>query len=408
MSGIDTDKIKLCDIIVVGGGAAGLFFVANCEIGKCVLLEKSNKTGQKLLLSGSGSCNLTQSGEIKDFISKYGNNGRAIRKTLYSYNNLKVKEYFEKNGLQLHEREDGKIFPSSMKASDVKEVLEKKASRNYVEIILNEDVDEIRVLDEKNNKDNYNFILNNKYKTKKLIIATGGITYPQTGSDGKMMEVLKRMGIKIIEPKEALVPIRIKGYPFEEIEGVAIQRCELTIFDSKTNKKIAKEDGAILFTKKDISGPAALNISRYYKNGDKICIKYGDKSCELDTKGCNQSILNYLVSKLSLPRSLVVVLLKSLNINQSVKASAVAAKSLRCFVEGFTYEMIGTAGKNKAMATSGGVSLDDIYLDSFESKKINNLYFIGEVVDVDGNTGGYNLQFAFSSAISALKSLKIE
>ncbi len=388
------------ETIVIGAGSAGLFFAANQVSENCLILEKTEKLGQKLLLSGGGACNVTQAGSIKDFITKYGRNGKEIRKVLYKYNNEFLKRFLESNGIDLIEREDGKIFPKSMKAGQIKDFLEASCKKNNVTIKKSENITKIEVLDNKE------FVLNGRYKTHNLVVATGGVSFPKTGSDGEFFLALKELGLNIIEPRESLVPIKIKDYPFSNIEGVVVENCKVKIFDGKTNKKIAEKTDSLLFTNKVLSGPAILNISRYCRVGHKINLCFTNKKIGIDTSNVKQSILNFLAKEFSMPRSLTLELLKLLKIDEIQKASGVAEKTLRPFVEGFDFEIIGTEGLNKAMATAGGVDIEEIDTSTFESKKIKGLYIIGEALDIDGDTGGYNLQFAFSSAMAAAKAIK--
>ncbi len=387
------------ETIVIGAGSAGLFFAANQKSRSCLVLEKTEKIGQKMLLSGGGACNLTHAGNMKDFVSKYGEKGKNIRTVLYKYNNEILKSYIEKNGVSLIEREDGKIFPKSMKANEIKSLLEQNCRNKQVVIKKSESVTKVEIQEDKT------FIVNEKYKTSNLVIATGGVSYPETGSDGEIFKLINNLGMKIVEPKEALVPLEIKEYPFRNIEGVAVKECQVKILDGKTNKKIAEKTDDLLFTKKCLSGPVILNISRYYEEGRKISLCFTKKKNIISTKNINQSILNFLTNELSIPKSLTLELLKILKVDENQKASAVASKTLRPFVEGFVFELVGTEGFNKAMATAGGVDIEEMNTSTFESKKIKGLYIIGEALDIDGDTGGYNLQFAFSSAMAAAESI---
>ena len=400
----ENQEISCWDTIVIGAGAAGLFFGANytkraSQEDKCLILEKSNSAAKKLLITGGGACNLTQGGDIKSWVQRYGKSGKKIRKTLHSFNNKDLINYFEEKGVSLIERDDGKIFPKSMSSLEIKRLLESELEKNSIKINLNEEVTSIKIMSEP-----YRFIVNDKYKAKNLIVATGGASYPQTGSDGRIFPLIQNLGIEIVSLKEALVPLRIKEYPFSDIEGVSVQNCKVKMIDGKTKKKIAEEIGGILFTDKYISGPAILNISRYSEEGHYLKIHFADIE-KIETKGVNQSLINFLTKELELPKSLIMELLKTMGTDGEQKASAVSPKSLNRFVEGFDFEIIGTAGFKKAMVTTGGVALSEINLNTYECKKIEGLYIIGEALDIDGDTGGYNLQFAFASAIAALKDI---
>ncbi len=385
--------------VVVGAGAAGLFFAAWLKE-PVLILEKTDKTALKLLMSGKGSCNITNGKYLKDFTEKYGDHGKIIRGVLKKFSNKDLISYFNERNLLLEERSDGKVFPKSQSAKDVKELLLSEIRENSSEVRTNYPVKTI----EKTIEGEY--VLNEEILCKQLVIATGGKSYPNTGSNGEMFDVLERLGIKIIEPIPALVPLEIEKYPFSEISGVSVAKAKVKILDGTTKKKLSEKTSGLLFTDKSISGPAILDISRYGKVGDQLNIQFIDRSEDLVTKDSTKSLLNYLVEETRLPRALLSKLIQIIGIDENQKAKAVAPKTLRPFIEGFPFVISGNLGFEKAMATAGGVALEEIDMKTFELKEHKGLYIIGEACDVDGDTGGYNIQFAFSSAVAAANHIK--
>lgn len=383
------------DIVIVGAGAAGLFYGADRSCKKGMILDRSPVPGRKLLMSGSGSCNLTHGGSIKDFVDKYGQNGRKIRKALHAFNNSDTMKFFENLGIELMTREDGKVFPASMKAGDVRDALIKKCAGNGFDLKTGYEVRDIDRLDNA-------YLINGEILTDTLVLAHGGLSYPGTGSDGSMWKLLEKLGVEIVPPRPALVPFTVEKYPFKEAEGIALKNVRIEIFDGS---KVADKTGDMLFTDKYLSGPVALDISREAIKGRKIRIRFSEAAREaLITKGISKSLGNFLTEAAGLPKALTEILIRTAGLDKDIKASAYAAKSLRLFYEGFEFVIGDNQGYGKAMVTAGGVSLDEVNNKTFEHKRSKGLYIIGEALDIDGATGGYNLQFAFSSAHGAASS----
>jgi len=426
------------DIIIVGAGAAGLFAAAGSpkQING-LILEKSKKPGIKLLMSGSGQCNFTHAGNIKDFLSKYGNNGKKLRSPLYKFNNLALIEYFERKGLKSLARDDGKVFPTSLKASDIRDVLLSEAQRNGFELMCDSAVLEIKHI-----RDENAYIVktqDNNYKCRKLVIATGGCSYPKTGSDGSMFPILERMGFDIIPQKPALTPIFVHDYPYSNISGISFSNVKVTIArqsateyqnigsvqsttnfqsepDEPNDTKSYKSTGALLFTHECFSGPAILDISRFAEAGFGLYINYmPEKSADeliammkMNVVGNKKSLRNFLAETFDLASRFVDTMLQrspELKMASPASLSKNHMKLIAKLLTADSFIISSVGGFNEAMATSGGVSLDAVDLKSFEAKQYPNLHIIGEALDVDGDTGGYNLQFAFSSgyAISISK-----
>ena len=248
------------DRIVIGGGAAGLCFAALSPAGSGLILEKGPSPGQKLLLSGSGQCNLSHGGSIKDFIGHYGPGGSKIRSALYKASNLSLMKFFTDRGLALVEREDGKIFPKSMDAAQVLDLLLRQARENGWSLRTNCPV--MSLAAEKDGT----FLINGHLRAKQVIVASGGCCcIRRPGSDGSMLPLLQGLGLSIIKPKPALVPVTVQQYPYSDLAGISFAEAIVRIDDHSLT-------GGLLFTHNSFSGPAVLNLSRYVRPGGRLKI----------------------------------------------------------------------------------------------------------------------------------------
>ncbi|MCQ2545175.1 MAG: aminoacetone oxidase family FAD-binding enzyme [Clostridia bacterium] len=388
------------DVIVIGAGASGLFFAAaDTAGGRKLILEKTSKPGQKLLMSGNGSCNITHSGSIKDFVDRYGSAGSKIRTCLYKHNNLELMKFLEKGGVKLIEREDGKVFPASMEARDILNLLLAKAGRNGYELRCNSQVIKIRYAQP------LEVVLadGSRLTTEKIVIATGGASYPATGSDGSFMNVLKRdLGLNITELKPALAPVFVQDYPFADISGVSLQDVEITA-DGHSSR------GPLLFTHRGFSGPAILHISQHVNPGTIMHMNFLPerrfpemiRQLKKDQPGNSKGIANYLAQTFGLPKALAEKMFE----DPAIKLSSIGPRELEAaahLILDRQFSVSGTGGWNQAMATAGGVSLNEMNLKEMSLTGYPEIKVIGEALDVNGETGGYNLQFAYSSALAAL------
>lgn len=406
------------DLIIIGAGAAGLFAGASLPSAVSgLILERNAAPGRKLLMTGAGQCNLTHGGSIKDFIAHYGKNGAKIRSALYRCNNLATAGFFEQRGVPLTEREDGKIFPASLNAQDILNVLTDCCRKNGLQFQFSTAVDRITFL-----QDVYTVHCGARaYQAAKLIIATGGCSYPVTGSDGSFFNVLREMGIDIAPLTPALVPVFAEQYPFESLSGISFQDAEVSVNSTKNRD-------AVLLTHTGFSGPAVLNLSRYARPGDTVVFNYYPaKPEEIIFKelsrlitGNGKQLLTVLYeyfnrdasgSSSEMPKRFLETVCRRAGSDAAEKASRIfpaLLKSVVGLIVRDEYRIRKLGGYESAMVTAGGVALTEIDLKTMESKKYPGLYFVGEVLDVDGDTGGYNLQFAFSSgylaAGSAVKS----
>ena len=401
--------------IVVGAGAAGLFFGAAAPVsagGDILILEKTDKIGTKLLMAGSGHCNLTHAGSIKEFLLCYGQNGSRIRTCLYRHNNLEYVRFMESLGVPCSEREDGKIFPVSMDSRDVKKALLEAAAANSVTIMKNSPVTAVTVIPE-----GFEVTVGSKqssYICTNLVIATGGASYPTTGSDGTFLQVLKNaLGVEITELHPALSPIYVQNYPFGELSGISFKNAGLKIFNKNSSSHEAAGD--LLLTHRSFSGPLILNNSRYINTGSRVEINFifpYTVSSVLSSikevfRGNNKTVSSFFADEYGLPKRFSAKVLEPHGLSER-KLSSLAGGEMENAARAFAaadFSVSGVGSFREAMATSGGVCLDSVNLSAMESKTYKGLYFIGEVLDIDGNSGGYNLQFAYSSARAALDAI---
>lgn len=399
------------DMIIVGAGAAGLFCSATLPrpLGarRGLILEKTACPGTKLLMSGGGSCNITHSGSIKDFVSCYGKNGGKIRSCLYRYHNMALIEFLEQNGVPTATREDGKVFPRSMAAKDILSLLLAKTDENGFSIKYGSRVTGISQTAGKQAASQLpadrlwqvKVTDGETFTCKNLIIASGGCSYPTTGSDGSMFTILSRdVNLSVIPPRPALAPVNVEDYPYGDLSGIGLADVWLSVF--RNGKKVAEATGDLLFTHQNFSGPLMLNLSREILPGDTLHFNYlhpsdtASVSAELSTLAseCKGSLPNLIARKYPLPKRLI----RSLIGNDPLPLKQAAAKLTQdCFT------VSEPESFSKAMATAGGISLSEINLKTMAAKNHPGLYIIGEALDIDGNTGGYNLQFAYSSARAA-------
>lgn len=391
------------DVIIVGGGPAGLFTACNLDKSlKVLILEKNKTSGIKLLMSGGGQCNITHGGDIKDFLEHYGNNGRKIRQILYKFNNQELIKFFNSRGIDFIERDDKKIFPTSLKAKDILDVLLNECKKNEVCIEYKSPVESVSFL---NSKSIFQVTSNNiLYQSKYLVLAAGGCSYPTTGSDGSGYNLGKELGMKITNIKPSLVPVYVKDYSYSELAGLSYEKIKMQIF--RENKKIKEAEGDILFTHDCLSGPVILNLSRYIEKKDIIKLNYLNKKIEtielinyLKEKGKTQ-INTALRDFTTLSKKHIDFILKNIGVSNNKKCSQITNMEVNEILNKIISEefvIVKNGGFTKAMATCGGIDLKEIDLKTLSAKNNNKLWFVGEIIDIDGDTGGYNLQFAFSS-----------
>lgn len=385
------------DCIIIGAGAAGLYCSSSFQRPvKGLILEKTKRPGTKLLMSGGGQCNVTHGGSIKDFIGCYGNNGSKVRSCLYKYNNQQLMEFLHDGGVETITRDDGKVFPKSMDAHDILNLLLTKSRQNGFDFKYESPVETIR----KTEAGLWQVTASGGvYLCRNLVIATGGCSYPTTGSDGAMFSVLQReLALEITELRPALAPVNVFDYPYKELAGLAFENVRLSVW--RNDKKITEGSGDLLFTHENFSGPLFLNFSKDITINDKIMLNYlypCDKIIAMErisnaVQNSKMNLQNILSKEMHLPKSFLQIVVNETGNRLKAIASKLTAD---------TFIVNSVEGYHKAMVTSGGISLKEVSPKTMELKRYPHLYAIGEVLDIDGWTGGYNLQFAYSSARAA-------
>ncbi|PIS08984.1 aminoacetone oxidase family FAD-binding enzyme [Candidatus Beckwithbacteria bacterium CG10_big_fil_rev_8_21_14_0_10_34_10] len=404
------------EVAIIGGGPAGMMagIEAKTSKNKVIILEKNQSLGKKLLLTGKGRCNLTTSKEIPQIIDAFGKKGKFLYGALTRFSNQNLRQFFEEKGVKLKVERGGRVFPQSDKSKTILNCFEKELKKKKVKINFEFKVKKVIV------KDNL-FKLINQEETilaKKLIIATGGKSYPQTGSTGDGYLFAQALGHKIIRPEPALVPLIVNDKEINSLAGLSLKNINLSFFCE--DKVFLKEFGEMLFTHQGISGPIVLEFSKeVYKKlnkGKKILAQIDLKPAleksvlkkrihreiEKMPKKEYQNLLRVL-----LPRLLIEYVLKITEVDKHLKNAClteIQISNLINFLKDFRFEITGVMPLKTAIVTSGGIDINEINSKTMESKIVPNLFFAGEIIALDGPTGGYNLQKAFSTGWLAGKS----
>ena len=400
-------------VIIIGGGPAGLMAAISASKlnKKVILIEKNEKLGKKLYITGKGRCNLTNDVDAFEFLENVVSN----KKFLYSAINFlppeKTMSFFEESGLQLKTERGKRVFPLSNKASDVTKTLENACKKLGVEILLNTKVERIYT----ENGEVKGVVLTDKSTIlgDSVIIATGGISYPLTGSTGDGYKFAKKLGHNITELKPALVGIELEGEFFKQLQGLSLKNVSLNC--ESNDKNVFSEVGEMLFTHFGVSGPLVLTLSSLINKVNKenldiyLDLKPGLDYNTLENKFIREfaqnslkTIANYLRSVL--PSSLINEVLIRACIKQDRKLCDIKVEqrnNLINVLKRFEIKIKKLRSIEEAIVTSGGVNVKEINPKTMESKLIKGLYFAGEVIDVDAFTGGFNIQIAFSTGFLA-------
>lgn len=405
----------MAKVIVIGAGPAGIMAaITAAENHKVLLIDSNEKIAKKLFITGKGRCNITNAKDIGDFFDYIPGNPHFLYSALYSFTNNDVIEMIENEGTKLKVERGGRVFPESDKSSDIIKALSKKLSKAKVDIRLNSKVTDV-------------FLENDIIKSVEIngserisadyfIIATGGASYPLTGSRGEGQVLAEKMGHKIIDLKPSLVPVELNGDWFKELIGLTLKNIKLDILDSKNKVKYSNQ-GEMKFTSYGISGPIVLSGSRFidYKNTYSISIdlKPSLDEKELDLriqkdfkKYINKDFRNSLDDLL--PQKMIPLIIKLSMIDPYKKVNEITKVERRNLVNAIKNikgKVKGLRPLAEAIVTSGGVSTLEIDPSTMKSKIINNLSFAGEVIDIDAFTGGYNVQIALSTGYLAGKYL---
>lgn len=401
-------------IIVVGGGAAGMMAaVTAARKGKNVLLlEKNEKLGKKLFITGKGRCNITNSAEIDELFSAVVSNPKFLYSSFYSLTNDQVIEFFEELGVKTKVERGGRVFPESDHSSDVIRALEQELKRLGAEIRLRTEVKEI--LAEGGRAKGVRLSSGEKLNADAVIIATGGISYPSTGSTGDGYRFAREYGHKVTELSPALVPMEVEEWYAKELMGLSLRNIEIKITDGK--KKLYEEFGEMLFTHYGVTGPVILSASSIVGKKLKehpltlhIDLKPALTEEQLDKRVLREFEANHnrqfknAVDSL-FPAKLKPVIVELSGIPEEKKVNEVTKEERLRFVrmiKDFSMTLTAMRGYNEAIITKGGVSVKEIDPGTMESRLVNRLYFAGEVLDLDAVTGGYNLQIAWSTGYLA-------
>ncbi len=407
-------EISHFDVAVIGGGPAGLIAAGrSAELGaKVILIEKNKRLGRKLLLTGKGRCNLTNAEfDLRKFIEHYGKNGSFLFHALSFFGVKETMGFFEKQGVKLKTERGKRVFPESDKAEDILEALIKRVQENGVVVMNNAEV--LRLEKEKNRISKI-VLKREEIFANNYIIATGGKSYPATGSTGDGFKWAKDLGHNIILPKPALTPLKIKEKWFFELKGLVLKNIELNVFQDK--KKQFSKFGECLFTHFGIGGPAVLDISkRIGKILDKGTVKiFLDLKPALDFKTLDQRVQRDFIKNQNklfknslnalLPIQLVSHIIRLSDINPEKPVNHITKEErhkLTRLLKRVDLTVADLLGFESAIVTSGGVDLKEIDHKTMKSKIIDNLFFAGEVIDIDGPTGGFNLQACWSTGYLA-------
>lgn len=404
------------DVVIIGAGPAGLFCALHAvdTNRSVIILEKKETCGKKLLITGAGQCNLTHSGDIREFLPRYGDNGKFLRPALFGFTNKDLIEFFENRGLTMVTDDNLKVFPATRKASDVLTLLITECKRRGVTVRCNEAVLSVGLSEGRFSVKTKN----GHYNTPNVVISTGGMSYPVTGSSGDGYRFAEGLDQPITEIRPGLSAVYVRDYPFSHLSGLSFENIVVSLF--RDNKKIHQSAGDLLFTHLGLSGPVILHLSRSLRAGDRLKISFVpgmDREkvlknlIEKTTEQGKRQLKRILLECSGLPERFVKELLELAGIPADSKCAHISKKARNTVIDyltAFPFDVESCGGFNEAMVTVGGVSLNGINSKTMESKSVSGLYFIGEVLDIDGDTGGYNLQAAFSTAYAAAKAIGSE
>ncbi|MBS4015082.1 MAG: NAD(P)/FAD-dependent oxidoreductase [Candidatus Latescibacteria bacterium] len=396
-------KDRQFDTIIIGAGAAGMIAGISAAQAKpkqnIAIIEKNWILGKKVLVTGNGRCNLTNVNLSPD--KYYGENTKCLHNIFNRFSADDTIKFFNKLDVKLKTENDGRVFPITDMSSTIVDALSKELSQQKVKIYVNErlvklipDQDGWQVKTDKN-----------IYETKSVIIATGGKSYPESGSTGDGYDIARQFGHRIIEPRPALVSLELKSDLFKELPGV---KANVTITLTAQRKVVKRSTGEILFTHFGISGPIVLDLSRLINNNSEVSVNFmpelrkHEELNDLFRQYPRKTFVNTLDT--ILPKKLCQVLLNELKIDTEKQASHLTKNENQLIFDKLTNWQLpirGSRSFEESMVTAGGVSMDEINHRTMESLKAKGLYFAGEILDIDGVSGGYNLQFAWSTGFIA-------
>ena len=413
-AGIPEKGRKMSKVLIIGGGAAGMMAaISAAESGKSVeLFEKNEKLGKKLFITGKGRCNITNAADLEDFFPAVTSNPKFLYSAFYSFTNEQVIALFERLGVRTKVERGGRVFPVSDHSSDVIQALREEMDRLGVNVHLRAEVKNL-IIDERAAK-GITLSDGRKVYGDAVIIATGGISYPSTGSTGDGYRFAGKCGHKVTELSPSLVPMEVKEWYAGELMGLSLRNIEIRITDGK--KKLYQEFGEMLFTHYGVTGPVILSASSIVGNRlkDKELTLHIDLKPALTEEQLDKRVLREFEANHNrqfknavdslFPAKLRPVMVEVSGIPEEKKVHEITKEERLRFVrliKDFTMTLTGLRGYNEAIITKGGVSVKEIDPGTMESKLVKGLYFAGEVLDLDAVTGGYNLQIAWSTGYLA-------
>ena len=398
------------DLIVIGGGPAGMIAaITAARAGKnVVLLEKNDRLGKKLLITGKGRCNVTNDCTADEVLKNTPRNGKFLFSAMAAFPPSMAMQFFEDAGCTLKTERGNRVFPTTDRSQTVLDALQRELKSSGVIVktakVLSIERDEAGVIGAATNS--------GFFEARKVILATGGASYPATGSTGDGYKFARQLGHTIVEPQGSLVPLETAGPDAPEMQGLALKNSGLKLLNPK-GKAVYKNFGEMLFTHFGVSGPMVLSASAHIGKGEgwklSIDLKPALEEHKLDDRILrdlelyqNRSMENALTDLL--PRSMIPVALRRIGVDGSLQANSFTKQNRRALVEllkNFTLDITGKRPVAEAIITSGGVKCGEIDPKTMESKKIPGLYFAGEIIDCDAYTGGFNLQIAWATGYAA-------
>lgn len=404
----------MAKVAVIGAGPAGIMAaIKAAENHDVILLDRNDKIGKKLYITGKGRCNITNSKDISEFFDYIPGNPHFLYSALYTYDNKMVIDFFEELGVKLKSERGGRVFPCSDKSSDIISALKKELNKKKVKVLLNSKV--VNIIKDKNKV--YSIQLENgkSLDIDHLIVCTGGKSYPKTGSDGFCYSLLENLGHEIVPLKPSLVPIEVENEYADIVVGVTLKNISFSILDKVGNKEkvIYQKQGELNFTYYGVSGPVVLSGSRYINTNKNLYINIDLKPAlnekDLDLrlqKDFNLNLNSEFKDSLNklFPQRLIPLIIQLSEIDKEKKVHSITKeerKKLVGIIKNLRFKVKKLRGISEAIVTAGGVSTKEIDPSTMKSKLIDNLSFAGEVIDVDALTGGYNIQIALSTGYLA-------
>ena len=406
------------DIIVVGGGAAGMMAAGRAaERGaKVILAEKTDRLGNKLLLTGGGRCNITHQARLKEFVNAFGKNGRFLYRAFTVFSNSDLINFFSSRGLEMKVDPDGKVFPADHRAESVLTVLRQYLDDNQVRILRHTVVTNIILRSgESLRAGGVGCADHTVLNAGKIIVAAGGLSYPKTGSSGDGYKLARQCGHSIVPLTPGLVALESDEPFLQELQGITLKDISLSVLAN--GKKQVSEKGDILFTHFGVSGPTVLNLSGIVIDalaaGSSVALSLqlrpSGTGPELGTilqrefESCGTRTLSRYLRE-ALPKSVALLFERRCAVEPGKRCSKISREEreriVSCFTD-FRINITKPRPTEEATITRGGVSLEEIDPRTMESRRVHGLFFCGEMIDVDGMTGGYNLQAAFSTGYLA-------